>query len=117
MRWLENCPLSPQWLEFQTLWYIDLMARLKFEIWRDDASGEQFLSQISEQNDRARLATMPNGRLVNTFSAVSDFDAFQQNYDWNGWGDWRPEPEWCEKFFTNDEAAAQALFIARRGGS
>ncbi|OSZ71961.1 hypothetical protein CAP39_00810 [Sphingomonas sp. IBVSS1] len=90
------------------------MAKLEFEIWQNDAEGDQFFAPISEQNDRVRLATMPNARLVNRFSAVSDFDAFQQNYDWNGWGDWRPEPNCIERSFTNEEAAAQARFIAKR---
>ena len=90
------------------------MAELKFEIWRDVAEDEQSMSQISDQGDRVRRATLPNATLVHSFSAVSDFDAFQKNYDWNGWGTWRPEPGWIERPFTADEAAAQALFIAQR---
>ena len=72
------------------------------------------MSQISEQSDKMRLATMPNAALVHTFNAASDFDAFQKNYDWNGWGTWRPEPHWIERPFTADEAAAQTLFILER---
>jgi hypothetical protein len=64
-----------------------------------------------------RLAALPDATLVHTFSAVSDFDAFQKNYDWNGWGIWRPERHWIEQPFTDDEAAAQALFISKRNGS
>lgn len=90
------------------------MAELIFEIWRDDAAGEQSMSQVSEQADKMRLATMPNARLVHTFRAGSDFDAFQKNYDLNGWGVWRPEPHWIEQPFTTEEAGAQAAFLSKR---
>lgn len=90
------------------------MAELVFEIWRDDAAGEQSMSQVSEQADRVRLATMPNATLVYSFTARSDFDAFQRNYDWNGWGAWKPEPYWTEQPFTDAEAADQARYLASR---
>jgi hypothetical protein len=93
------------------------MAELSFEIWRDEAAGEQTMAQVSEQSDRVRLATMPNAALVHAFGAVFDFDAFQKNHDWNGWGMWRPEPHWTEQLFTDEEAAAQAIFISNRNGS
>ena len=95
-------------------WY---MAELIFEIWRDEAADEQAMAQVSEQADRVRRATMPNAALVHTFSAVSDFDAFQKNYDLHGWGIWRPEPHWIEQPFTEDEAAAQAVFMSKRNAS
>ena len=90
------------------------MAELVFEIWRDDAAGEQVMSQVSEQADKVRLATMPNAALVHTFAAKSDFDAFQKNYDWNGWGVWKPEQNWIEQPFTEAVAAEQARYLASR---
>ena len=93
------------------------MADLLFEIWRDDAEGEQSMSQVSEEADNFRLTMMPNAVLVHTFSARSDFDAFQKNYDWNGWGAWRPEPHWIEQPFTTEEEVAQQVYLDRRNGS
>jgi hypothetical protein len=90
------------------------MAGLVFEIWRDDAAGEQSMSQVSERADKLRLATMPAAKLVYTFTAKSDFDAFQKNYDWNGWGVWKPEPHWTEQPFTETEAAEQARYLSSR---
>jgi len=93
------------------------MPEMIFEIWRDDATGEQTMAPVSEQSDRVRLATMPNAALIHSFSATSDFDAFQKNYDLNGWGIWRPEPDWKEQLFTDEEAAEQAIYILKRNGS
>ncbi len=93
------------------------MADLVFEIWRDDAENEQSMSQVSQQADSFRLATMSNATLVHTFVANSDFDAFQENYDWNGWGVWRPEPHWTEQPFTDEEEATQRAYLEIRNGS
>jgi hypothetical protein len=93
------------------------MAELIFEIWRDDAEDEQSMSQVSQQADKVRLTTMPNAKLVHTFVATSDFDAFQKNYDWNGWGVWRPEPYWTEQLFTDEDAADQQIYLDNRNAS
>lgn len=90
------------------------MAELVFEIWRDDVAGEQSMSKVSEEADTLRFATMPKATLAHTFKAKSDFDAFQRNYDWNGWGVWRPEPGWTEQPFTEGEAAEQARYLSIR---
>lgn len=90
------------------------MANLVFEIWRDEAEGEQSMSQVSEDADTFRMKIMPNATLTRTFKATSDFDAFQKNYDCNGWGVWRPEPHWTEKPFTHDEEEAQQAYLKRR---
>lgn len=90
------------------------MAELVFEICRDDAAGEQSMSQVSEQADKLRLTTMPQATLAYTFTARSDFDAFQKSYDWNGWGVWKPEPHWAEQPFTDAEVAEQARYLSLR---
>lgn len=90
------------------------MAHLVFEIWRDDAEDEQSMSQVSEEADTFRLKLMPNATLLYAFIATSDFDAFQKNYDCNGWGIWRPEPHWTAKPFTDDEEATQQAYLKRR---
>jgi hypothetical protein len=90
------------------------MADLAHEIWRDDADNPQAMSQVSLEADMFRLAITPNATLVHTFVATSDFDAFQKNYDWNGWGVWRPEPHWIEQPFTDEEEAAQQVYLDKR---
>ena len=93
------------------------MANLVFEIWRDDAENEQSMSQVGPEADKLRAAIMPNATLVHSFVATSDFDAFQKNYDLNGWGVWRPEPHWTEQPFTAEEEATQEAFLRNRNGS
>ena len=92
----------------------EFMANLLFEIWRDDAEGEQSMSQVSEEADTFRLTIMPNATLAHTFIATSDFDAYQKNYDCNGWGVWQPEPHWTAKPVTNEEEATQQSYLKRR---
>jgi hypothetical protein len=94
------------------------MINLVFEIWRDDTRGIQEMSRVSRQGDKLRLLTLPNAMLVHSFTAHSDFDAFQKNYDWNGWGVWQPpELDWREQLFSAEEAAAQQSYLAERNGS
>lgn len=90
------------------------MANLVFEVWRDEANSQQSMSQVSEEADAFRMKDMPNATLVHTFTASSDFDAFQKNYDRNGWGVWRPEPHWTENPFTDEEEEMQQAYLERR---
>jgi hypothetical protein len=91
------------------------MPELLFEIWRDEARGQQSMWQVSGQADKVRHVTMPEARLAYSFTAKSDFQAFQKNYDWNGWGLWNPDPEWTERFFTDEEVAEQQSYLLERG--
>jgi len=90
------------------------MAKLIFEIWRDDAENEQSMSKVSQQADELRLTITPNATLIHTFVATSDFDAFQKNHDWNGCGVWNPEPHWTEQPFSEEEEATQRAYLDRR---
>ena len=90
------------------------MALLTFEIWRSEADDEQWMAEVSEQNDKVRATTMPQGGVVYSFAAKSDFEAFQKNYDWNGWGLWKPEADWTERFFTDEQAESQRCYMDGR---
>ena len=90
------------------------MAFLTFEIWRSEADDEQWMAEVSEQNDKVRAAIMPLAAMVYRFMAASDYEAFQKNYDWNGWGQWEPETVWTERFFTDAEAETQRRYLASR---
>ena len=72
------------------------------------------MMQVTRQGDAVRKATMPGAVLLHSFTATSDFEAFQKNHDWNGFRRWRPEPDWIERMFTDDEAAEQQAYLANR---
>ena len=71
-----------------------MMALLLFEIWDDPEHSAVGFSAVSEQGDKLRKLVEPNAVRVHSFFASSDFEAFQMNYDWHGWGVWKPEPNW-----------------------
>ncbi|NBW07332.1 MAG: hypothetical protein EBR82_04840 [Caulobacteraceae bacterium] len=73
------------------------------------------MGRITREGDALRASISPDAVRVHSFSAVSDFDALQKNHDFHGWGLWRPEPDWEERFFTEDERAAQTAYLAERG--
>jgi hypothetical protein len=89
------------------------MAELLFEIWepRDGGIG---LWQVSQQSDEAREKVDPGSLLRHSFYASSDFEAHQRYYDWNGWGTWKPEPDWRERQFTHEEAVQQQAYLESR---
>ena len=88
------------------------MVELHFEIWEDSAGIQ--MGRITREGDALRAAISPGAVLVHSFTAVSNFDAFQKNHDFHGWGRWRPEPQWTEAFFTEDELAVQAAYLRER---
>lgn len=90
------------------------MNEMLFEIWLDEAGGQQDMGPVTEQSDKFRCATMPDAVRVHSFMAISDFQAFQTNYDWNDWGTWKPEPAWVEHFFTEAEVDEQRRYLAAR---
>ena len=90
------------------------MAFLTFEIWHSQADDEQWMAEVSEHNDKVRAATMPGGVMACSFNAASDFEAFQKNHNWNGWGQWKPESDWTERYFTDAEAESQRRYLAVR---
>ena len=69
---------------------------------------------MTERGDRLRKSVSPNAVVVHTFVAQSDFDASQQNYDWHGWGKWKPEANWTEHFYTDEEADEQRRYMVAR---
>lgn len=90
---------------------------LLFEIWRDPQDGSCVVLQAGREADEHLARISPGSVLLHSFSAVSDFDAFQKNYDWQGWGRWKPEPEWEERFFSEEDHAKQQQSLAERSPS
>lgn len=90
------------------------MALLLFEIWDCPDSESCGFQQVSRENDEMLRRMEPNRVLIARFHAASDFEAFQKNNDWHGFGPWKPEPGWDERFFTEAEAAEQAAYLNER---
>lgn len=89
-------------------------ATLRFEIWSDPASHSHEMSKVTAHADSLRRTVSPDAVLVHTFDAASDFDAFQQSYDWHGFGVWKAPEGASECFFTQAEATAQQEYLAIR---
>ncbi|MBU0824368.1 MAG: hypothetical protein KKA44_06830 [Alphaproteobacteria bacterium] len=90
------------------------MAELIFEIWTDDDDGSCEMAPVSAQGDKLRHSVSPNARRVHSFTAKSDFEAYQANYDWHGWGQWKAPEGSAERHFTEADAVEQRCYIAVR---
>jgi hypothetical protein len=92
------------------------MASLLFEVWenREDNGLEIEMSPVSRRNDDLREKITPKAILLHAFRATSDFEALQLRNDLMGWGTWRPEPDWSERHFTDEEAREQELYLLVR---
>lgn len=86
---------------------------LLFEVWSDPQGDHQML-EAGREADEFRARVSPGMVLVHSFTAVSNFDAFQKNYDCFGYGRWKPEPDWEERFFTKDDYDKQQQSLAQR---
>ena len=91
--------------------------RLLFEIWEDSERHLFEMSPVTKEFDEQRKTISPNAVLRHSFRAKSNFEAYQANYDWHGWGRWRPEPNWKEQSFGAEEVATQDRYLAIRDGS
>ena len=90
------------------------MASLLFEVWQNPEGSSFMMSPVSQQGDDQREKLDPGFILRHTFRASSDFEAPQTYYDLMGWGTWRPEPDWSERHFTDEEAREQELYLLVR---
>jgi hypothetical protein len=87
---------------------------LLFEIWEDSEAHSFELSRVTERGDELRRKTAPGSVLRHRFHAASDWEAYQMNNDWHGWGRWIPEPEWTQQHFTAEDVAVQERYLAVR---
>jgi hypothetical protein len=87
---------------------------LLFEIWENPEDGSFEMSPATERGDELRRQIAPKSVLRHSFRAESDFEGYQLNYDWHGWGRWNPEPDWTEQKFTAAEVASQERYLAVR---
>jgi hypothetical protein len=85
-----------------------------FEIWEDPEHNSFEMSPVSERGDKLRCQVSPTATRAHSFFASSNFEAYQMNHDWHGWGIWKPEPGWLEQHFTEEQALEQQSYLARR---
>ena len=96
--------------------YPDIMLELICEIWLDEDDGSHGGGQISENHDRIRRAVSPNSVLLHTYTAHSLFEVFQKNYDFHGYGKWKPPEGMSDHFFTEEEVEEQQRYLVIRNG-
>jgi hypothetical protein len=89
---------------------------LLFEIWNDPKFHSDGMSMVTRDGDSLRASMSPDAVLIHSFTAISNFDAFQKSHDFHGWGRWQPEPDWQERYFTEDERLVQAAYLKERAG-
>ena len=87
---------------------------LRFEIWWSRASRSYEMSRVTHGNDCLRQAVSPDAVLVHAFDAASDFDAFQKNNDWHGYGVWTAPAGLADEKFTESDVNDQCAYLARR---
>ena len=90
------------------------MPHMLFEIWEDPENHSFEMSPVTERGDELRRHTASKSVLRHSFRAQSNFEAYQNNNDWHGWGRWVPEPDWTEQHFTDEDVAAQGRYLAAR---
>ena len=100
---------EPPMAEMNAYWQDAGMPRLLFEIWENPENRSFHMAPVTKRADELRRQTEPRSVVRHSFHAESDFEAYQMNYDWHGWGTWRSESNWTAQQFTADEVAAQEL--------
>jgi hypothetical protein len=85
-----------------------------FEVWQDADGCGQMAGVVHPQNDKVRILSSPDARLVQTFRAYSDRDFWRQFYHWDGRGEWEPDLGLPEHFFTEAEVAEQDEYLRIR---
>ncbi len=97
-------------------WQNATMPRLLFEIWEDPENGSFQMAPVTKRADDLRRQVAPRSVLRHGFHAETDFEAYQMNYDWHGWGTWMTEPNWTAQKFSEEDVQAQELYLAVRQG-
>lgn len=86
------------------------MTQLLFEIFQDPENGYGF-QLVCERNDRLRSQRT---EVLQQFRASSSFEAFQKNYDIQGFGKWQPPEGVPNEYFTEEDLADQEEYLRIR---
>ena len=93
------------------------MAKLVYEIWLDpDAAGEHLpgLCLAGPEGDDFSKLLEPGAVLSGTLLAESTFDAMNQYYQRNGWGEWTTSFAVDFEIHAQEQADAQQAFLQSR---
>jgi len=72
------------------------------------------MTQVCLRSDVLRSKVSPNAVLAHSYIAYSDYQAFQHNNDWHGFGQWSPPVDLGEHFFTEEEQRQQQDYLRHR---
>jgi len=93
------------------------MAKLVYEVWLDPDEEGQLLPGLclaGPEGDGFREFLQPGAILSGTLLAESTFDAMNQYYRRNGWGDWTTSFEVDHEIHSHERADAQQAFLRSR---
>lgn len=93
------------------------MAKLVYEVWLDLDEGGQFLPGLclaGPEGDGFRKLLQPGAILSGTLLAESTFDAMNQYYQRNGWGEWATPFAVDHEIHSQEDADAQQAFLRLR---
>ena len=90
------------------------MHYLLCEIWSDEEESSNFCFVVSESQDRLRKSLYPNGKMIHSFRARSDFEMFAMKNFLLDHGPWVPESDWEEVFFSEEESEQQRMYLLVR---
>ena len=72
------------------------------------------MSSVSREHDDFHNSFYPNLVRIHSFRASSYFEASWIHHEFMGWSAWKPEPDWVECPFTDDEAREQEAYLLVR---
>ena len=80
------------------------VARLVHEIWEeiDERSRSMMLCLAGPRGDSARSTLSETARCVHRFEAGSWFEAMRIYHQYNGWGEYKPDPTWDDEPYPSD---------------
>ena len=90
------------------------MPDLLHEFWENERREGGHFHPVTEENDRQQPLINPNARLAFSLWASSWFEAMQLYQEQMGYGDFEPDPHSPNTYYTEEDAARQQAYLARR---
>ena len=83
------------------------MVQLLHQVWEDPGDDSLEFCIAGRRNDELRQLLSPNARLLHSFRASSYLEAFETYYAWNGWGPYKPIPDFVDEPYTDEQLRVQ----------
>lgn len=84
---------------------------LLHEIWEEVEDGCRSIELRIAGPSREALPLNSKARLLGTLRAASHFEAMQRYYTFMDWGNYHPEPDWDDIFYTHTEFVEQRRWL------